>query len=126
MMRDRLINSIQNSVQGCARNWAETIADYLLNEGWFKLPFKVGETVYDISDYIDYEYIDPEMYELKDSQLNIVKGIDGSYRYEYDGIDILPEDIGRIVFLSKEEAEKAVEKALADKSDVMRKEGDGK
>ena len=114
-MRERLINSIQNSVQGCARHWAETIADYLLNEGWVKLPFKVGDTVYDISECVDYEYIESEMYECSDSQLKIIKCSDGSYRYEYDGIDILPEDIGRIIFLSKQEAEKAIEKALAEK-----------
>ena len=114
-MREQLINSIQNSVHGCARNWAERIADYLLNEGWFKLPFKVGDTVYDIFEYVDEDYMEPEMYAIKDSQLGIIKCSDGSYRYEYDGIDILPEDIGRIIFLSKEEAERAIEKALANK-----------
>lgn len=32
-MRDRLIELIIASVNGCARNWAETIADYLLANG---------------------------------------------------------------------------------------------
>ena len=31
--RDRLIELIQNSVDGCARHWAEIIADYLLANG---------------------------------------------------------------------------------------------
>lgn len=31
-MRDRLINLIQNAVDGCARNWAEVIADHLTRE----------------------------------------------------------------------------------------------
>ena len=32
-MRDRLIELIQASVGGCARNWAEVIADHLLANG---------------------------------------------------------------------------------------------
>jgi hypothetical protein len=32
-MRDRLIELIQNSVNGCARHWAEIIADYLIENG---------------------------------------------------------------------------------------------
>lgn len=36
-MRDRLIEMIQNAVGGCARNWAEVIADHLL-ASWFCKP----------------------------------------------------------------------------------------
>ena len=32
-MRDRLIELIQDAVNGCARNWAEIIADHLLANG---------------------------------------------------------------------------------------------
>ena len=32
-MRDRLIELIQNAVNGCARHWAEIIADHLLANG---------------------------------------------------------------------------------------------
>lgn len=45
-MRDRLIELIQNSVGGCARHWAEIIADHLLAEGVIVPPCKVGDTVY--------------------------------------------------------------------------------
>ena len=31
--REKLTELIQKSVNGCARNWAETIADYLLKNG---------------------------------------------------------------------------------------------
>ena len=31
--RDRLIELIQNAVNGCARHWAEIIADHLLSNG---------------------------------------------------------------------------------------------
>lgn len=45
-MRERLIKLIINSVSGCARNWAETIADYLLANGIIVPPCKVGDKVY--------------------------------------------------------------------------------
>ena len=32
-MRDRLVELIQESVNGCARNWAEVIADHLIANG---------------------------------------------------------------------------------------------
>lgn len=31
--REKLIELIQNAVGGCARHWAETIADYLIENG---------------------------------------------------------------------------------------------
>ena len=33
VMRDRMIGLIQHSVDGCARHWAEVIADHLLANG---------------------------------------------------------------------------------------------
>ena len=58
-MRDRLVELIQDSVQGCARNWAEVIADYLLANGVIVLPCKVGETVYaDITNRRNGDFID--------------------------------------------------------------------
>lgn len=47
--RDRLIELIQNAVNGCARHWAEIIADHLLANGVIVPPCKVGDTVYRIS-----------------------------------------------------------------------------
>ena len=46
--RDRLIELIQNAVNGCARHWAEIIADYLLANGVSVLPFPIGSIVYEI------------------------------------------------------------------------------
>lgn len=40
-MRDRLIELIENAVNGCARHWAEVIADYLLANGVVLLDFAV-------------------------------------------------------------------------------------
>ena len=50
-MKDRLIELIQQSVKGCARNWAEIIAEYLLANGVIVPPCKVGDTVYLIPTY---------------------------------------------------------------------------
>lgn len=47
--RERLIELIQKSVDGCARNWAEKIADHLLENGVIVPPVKVGNTVFGIS-----------------------------------------------------------------------------
>lgn len=45
-MRDRLSNMIQDAVNGCAKYWADVIADHLLAEGIIVPPCKVGQTVY--------------------------------------------------------------------------------
>jgi hypothetical protein len=45
-MREKLVSLIQDSVGGCARNWAEVIADHLLANGVIVPPCKVGDTVY--------------------------------------------------------------------------------
>ena len=37
--REKLIEIIQNSVGGCARNWAEVIADGLIENGIIATPF---------------------------------------------------------------------------------------
>lgn len=49
-MRERLIELIQTSVDGCARHWAEVIADYLLENGVVVLPCKVGDVIWRIED----------------------------------------------------------------------------
>ena len=45
-MRDRLIDMIQDSVNGCARHWAEIIADYLLDNGVTVPPCKIGDDIW--------------------------------------------------------------------------------
>ena len=44
-MKQRLAEMIMDSVGGCARNWAEIIADYLLANGVVVPPCKVGDFV---------------------------------------------------------------------------------
>ena len=45
-MRETLIDLIQNSVDGFARNWAKIIADHLLANGVIVPPVKAGDTMY--------------------------------------------------------------------------------
>lgn len=49
-MRDKLIELIQESVDGCARYWAERIADNLLANGVIVPPCNVGDDVWWIND----------------------------------------------------------------------------
>ena len=86
--RDRLIEMIQNSVNGCARHWAEIIADYLLANGVLVPPCKVGDMVYEVG-------TDKEIY-----QSTITKII-----YDTNGIAFDETAIGKTVFLTKEQAE---------------------
>ena len=47
--REKIIGIIQDSVGGCARNWAEIIANALLSNGVIVPPCKVGDVVYVVS-----------------------------------------------------------------------------
>lgn len=58
-MRERMIEMIQNSVGGCARHWAEIIADNLLANGVIVPPVAVGQTVFfPIEDWDGEPFID--------------------------------------------------------------------
>ncbi|MBR3680600.1 MAG: hypothetical protein IKL79_01185 [Clostridia bacterium] len=48
-MKDKLSNMIQSAVGGCAKNWADIIADYLINSGVIVPPLKVGDKIYALS-----------------------------------------------------------------------------
>ena len=109
-MRDRLIEMIQDSVQGCARNWAEIIADYLLAEGVIVPPCKVGQTVYVVSRYYGGIW---QMYECYVDSLTVynadivmsLKSTDGWYNFE-----VYAWEIGKNVFLTRKEAKKELER----------------
>ena len=110
-MRDRLSNMIQNAVNGCAKYWADVIADHLLAEGVIVPPCKVGQTVFYLTS-IDTEkelnvreifqgYVVANAYDGKSIWLS-VKYTNGLFYY-HDS-----KDFGKTVFLTKEEAEKAL------------------
>lgn len=48
-MRDRLSDMIQNAVGGCAKYWADVIADHLLAEGVIVPKVKIGDKLYELS-----------------------------------------------------------------------------
>ena len=96
-MRDRLVEMIQDSVNGCARHWAEIIADYLLANGVTVPPCKVGDKVYQTDGV--------KIYELTIFDISLRKN---KPYYETESIDFVDYAIGKTVFLTKEEAERAL------------------
>jgi hypothetical protein len=111
-MRDRLIELLNKQVGMTLPVWMapqtiEILADGLLANGVIVLPFDIGDTLYDISEFVEKRSC-PEMYELNDGYISIRKDKNGEYFFEYDCIDILPNEIGKTVFLTREEAEQAL------------------
>ena len=47
--RERLAELIQSAVGGCARHWAEVIADYLLDHGVCYTPYKRDQEIWVIN-----------------------------------------------------------------------------
>lgn len=50
MLRERLIEMIQDATHGCAKNWVEVVADHLIENGVILPPVKVGQTIYVITE----------------------------------------------------------------------------
>ena len=116
IMRDRLIELVceatqeDNCVAHCNYppcNKCKSIADHLLSNGVIVLPFEIGDTVYDISEYLE-DDPSPQIYELRNREMTIEKTKYGAYRYTYDGCYICPEKIGTQIFFTKAEAERAL------------------
>lgn len=121
--KERLVQLIIDSVNGCARNWAEVIADHLLANGVIVPPCKDGDTVY-VLDII------ADNCKCADCDYYYAGGMGDSaecertkhgYRY-HKCIEIIEkiairqavlswlsfDDFGKTVFLTREEAEKAL------------------
>ena len=112
--REKLIELIQNAVDGCARHWAEVIAAYLLANGVIVPPCKVGDLLYMPWEYneasgvallgVTYMVIDND-------ELRIMTDFstdDEEYFDLYFGGKFVLSDFGKTVFLTKAEAEKAL------------------
>ena len=104
--RERLIELIQKSVDGCARHWAEVIADYLLANGVIVPPCKVGDTVYVIPKYNGNPYCGVvsdkiQMIGITNRGIHIKTRGKSNFNKTYM--------LGKTVFLTKEEAEKTLE-----------------
>lgn len=105
--RERLVELIIASVNGCARNWAEVIADYLLANGVIVPPCKVGDII-----WIKNFERDPKIQEAEVTRIMTNKY--GTYIcYEYPAfrgreyVKVI-KYIGKTVFLTKKEAEEAL------------------
>lgn len=106
-MRDRLIELIQESVNGCAKNWAEVIADHLLANGIVVPSVSVGQTVY-IIDEGD-EGTEPYVLEVKVAEIGYdVSGFWIEMKLPLglkQSAYVVEDSFGKTVFLSQEEAE---------------------
>ena len=121
--RERLVELIQASVNGCARNWAEVIADHLLANGVIVPPCKVGDTVYCVNKNEIVECIVRE-YSITS------KGLDSliiSQKHKYTNCTFLHsknlENLDKVKF-TREEAEQALVNYGSSKNDVGRKNED--
>lgn len=85
-------------------NEAQRIADYLLANGVFVLPCKVGDTLYRI---IKPKYTKPFVW----SGVDTVEVIGAGYRSPFGGFSYVSvDDFGKNAFLTREEAEAALKK----------------
>ncbi len=111
-MKERLKEMIQSAVGGCAKYWAEVIADKLIAEGVLVPPCKVGGTVYrmNIFNTAYREAIVEAIYYTEDKKYYpkphiLVRHPDTKGRIRIDF-----REIGKTVFLTREKAEKALER----------------
>ena len=112
-MLDRLIELIQNSVNGCARHWAEIIAKYLLANGAIVPPINVGDTVY-VDMFLNgasepYTIVGIRVTKGRGKSIfQFVAWRDGEVpMFRGDSYIFFAREIGRTVFLTREAAEQA-------------------
>ena len=110
--RERLIELIQNAVDGCARHWAEVIADHLLANGVIVPPCKVGQTVWCIYNYTKPKEFQIAILSMSENHYSFtIETKDGVYKHYCD-----KEAVGKYVFFTREEAEKALKERSKDES----------
>ena len=125
--RDRLIEILQNKskepicIEGLYE-WADDIADYLLANGVIVPPCKVGDTVYIKNRplIISFLHIENEVYYVVQFDCDDCGdcpfyedevSFEGEHDCKTNGyIQFTEKDIGKTVFLTKEEAEAELEK----------------
>ena len=106
--RERLIELIMKArAPLVSRPWAEEEADYLIQHGVIVPPCKQRDTIYDISEFID-GVPAPEMYEIYVDCISLESDETGKTIFCIDGLEYYYEDFGKTVFLTREEAEKAL------------------
>ena len=110
-MKERLVELLMHTEaytaaeEEYAREQAKYKANYLLANGVIVLPCEVGHTIYDAREYFC-GVTHPEIYEMKNDSIVVEKdNKSGEYRFIYDDAYISFDEIGKTVFLSREEAE---------------------
>ncbi len=116
-MRDRLIELLKESKYG-DWNWLvddiriDDFADYLLDNGVIVPPCKVGDKVY---------WISPKHKIRKLELISICIGVSeteyGCYGGNYTPVCFYESDIGKTVFLTREEAERALKESEVKKDE---------
>ena len=106
--RNKLVDLIIESVNGCARHLAEVIADHLIERGVIAPPCKVGESVYlNIYGCVSGGTVcEIKTDRTSDESALIIEVVDVYGQIEQFGI----ADFGKTVFLTREEATKAFQK----------------
>ena len=123
--KDRLMELLENHCdvaeckahsQDCtAEDCASCLADYILADGWMRPPCKVGDTIY--KPIVTDDTNEPAIWEIIITRMEIDVGKDGVSSNSFvighlkntqcgEGADF--SEFGKTVFLTKEEAEKAL------------------
>ena len=118
-MRDKLSEIIQSAVGGCAKYWADVIADKLIAEGVIVSPVKVGQEVYTnfaMQGWYFRSNDKPYSAKIVFIGFNNSEEMGGGFfniAYENRGymLQFNFSDLGKKVFLTREEAEKALERS---------------
>lgn len=103
-MRDRLIEILKKSGASFENALPEEIAEYLLAEGVIVPPVKVGQTVYRIRGNYGGERIHKGFV----SQVNFYHQMETRFWDDGHPLSFTDDDIGKTVFLTREEAEQAL------------------
>ena len=113
-MRDRLIELILEcqtftpEYAKQARLHAEYVTQHLLNNDVIVLPCKLNRRVYDISEFVD-EHPCPDVYEFLADEIIISKcRKTKEFIFSIDGMDYTFDEFGKVVFSTREEAERAI------------------
>ena len=110
-MKEKLSEIIQSAVGGCAKYWADVIADKLLAEGVIAPPCKVGDEVY----WIGNKERTVKTYYVACVEINIFDGHIHTVIHTKINKDNFYSDehfsnyqFGKCLFFTREEAEKAL------------------
>lgn len=101
-MQKRLLELLRKSGESFKRALPEEMASYLLANGVIVPPCKVGDTVYRVAKHRGVWEVMPR------EVVSITHRLDHLYRLVWDIFSTAEDRLGKTVFLTREEAEKAL------------------